>query len=376
MGNGNEEYYSRIEIVTGIRLFVRELFKKWWLFSLFALLGLAVGLAYHKWQKATFEAECIFILEEKQGGLGGLSSLAGQFGFDVSGLMGGGSIFAGDNVLEILKSRRIVEQVLLSKADSGDAKNNQKLIDLFLAFSGWKQKWQNNKFLSGIHFENAGLSGQPLSLLHDSVVHLSYKQILKRHLGVERVTRKGSIMKVVVTAEDPVFAKLMSERIVRSTLEMYVQYKTNNAGANVASLERKADSLLRLLNRKTYQAAGSVVVDANPGLRSAVVPAELNTRDKVVLQTLYGEVTKNLEISRLALSQQTPIIQLLDVPAYPLENKKAKLIVVLPVAVLLSLFLAFGWLLLRYLIRPAAKTIPPSVSSPSANPQNQLPDAR
>jgi uncharacterized protein involved in exopolysaccharide biosynthesis len=70
-------------------------------------------------------------------------------------------------------------------------------------------------------------------------------------------------------------------------------------------------------------------LDVNPGLKDAIVPVEITTRDKAVLATLYTEVTKNLEASKLLLSQQTPVIQLLDEPGYLLRDNKKRLLMVL-----------------------------------------------
>jgi uncharacterized protein involved in exopolysaccharide biosynthesis len=52
------------------------------------------------------------------------------------------------------------------------------------------------------------------------------------------------------------------------------------------------------------------------------VPAEVSSRDKSIVFSIYAEVTKNLEMSRIALVSQTPVIQLLDVPKYPLMDDR------------------------------------------------------
>jgi hypothetical protein len=79
---------------------------------------------------------------------------------------------------------------------------------------------------------------------------------------------------------------------------------------------------LMLLNRKSFTAAASQPLDINPAMRTAVVVNEIATRDKTVLATLYSEVTKNLEASKLVLSQRTPVIQVLDRPTHLLVDKK------------------------------------------------------
>jgi uncharacterized protein involved in exopolysaccharide biosynthesis len=39
-----------------------------------------------------------------------------------------------------------------------------------------------------------------------------------------------------------------------------------------------------------------------------------------MLQTMYGEVVKNLELSKTMAAIEEPLIQVIDVPRYPLED--------------------------------------------------------
>jgi uncharacterized protein involved in exopolysaccharide biosynthesis len=62
-------------------------------------------------------------------------------------------------------------------------------------------------------------------------------------------------------------------------------------------------------------------VNANSGMKSNVVNEDLTQKDKSVVFTLYGEVLKNLEGLKLSQISQTPVIQVLDMPKYPLVNQ-------------------------------------------------------
>jgi len=37
---------------------------------------------------------------------------------------------------------------------------------------------------------------------------------------------------------------------------------------------------------------------------------------------MYGEVIKNLELSKISMAQETPVIQIVDKPILPLEKKR------------------------------------------------------
>lgn len=308
-------------------------------------ISILVALVLYHSQKPDYRAVTTFILEEKSTPGGGLAGLASQFGFDI-GNLGGGSIFTGDNILDILRSKKIINEVLLTRLDSG--KNAQTLADLFLDFKGWKKKWRSKAELKDINFTNVQ-NLETLSLKQDSVLNEIHSFIIKHALSTDRLNKKGSIISVQITATNSVFARLMTERMVSAAANLYLDIKTGTAQANISKLQRRSDSLLVLLNQKSYVAAANQPLDINPGIKSAVVPLEIVSRDKTVLATLYAEVTKNLEASKLILSQQTPVIQILDRPGQLLNDNKRSLtymLVVTPVAgIVLYFVLAFPFFL-------------------------------
>lgn len=282
------------------------------------LLGVVLSLlalGYHFFQKPSFTAEATFILEEKSSG-SGLAGLASQFGFDISSMAGSNGIFAGDNVLDILGSRSIIEQVLLS--DVQVAQNKQRrLVELFIDSEKLKQKkWQKIAGIDTLSFKGYAAGDR----LRDSLLYLVYKQIGKKHLLVDRLNKKGTIIKVTATSRDEVFSKLFSERLVNATIAYYIGIKTAVAQQQLQRLEKRADSLSAILNAKTYETATQQILDANIAFKTAAVPGELSQRQKTLSYALYTEVTKNLEASRMSLAAQTPVINLLDTPKYPLED--------------------------------------------------------
>lgn len=330
-----KENSSLNELIHTAKLFCNYLFKMWWLPVLFVLMGIALGAAYYYRQKPKYKAVCTFILEEKSSGGGGLSGLASQFGLNINGLSGG-SIFSGDNILNILKSKKIVEQVLLTNV-SDSASNGKSLADLYLEFSGFRNSWKEKQILSRISFANS----KELSPLQDSVLNVIYENVVKDNLSADRASKQGTIIQVQVTASNSLFARLMTERLVSEASKLYLDLRIGTAEKNIQQLQRRSDSLLLLLNNKSFRAAASQQLDVNPGIRTASVPVEIAIRDKTVLATLYAEVTKNLEASKMLLSQQTPVIELLDRPEYLLKDLKKSLpfLIVVFTALMLCVYL-------------------------------------
>jgi hypothetical protein len=318
--------------------FIKFLFSNLKLFFILVVLAAGLGSLYYISQKPKYLAVTTFILEEKSSSAGNLAGIASQFGFDIGGISGGSGIFAGDNILDILKSRTIVEKVLLSKIDTTKGANGLTLADLYLDASQLKQSWKNKENgLATISFTNC-VPDKPNSLLQDSVLFVIYTKLLKKNLSAERLNKKGSIIRLATESGNQVFSKCLTERLLTEVRTLYINLKTSNSQQNVTRLEKRADSLLSLLNSKSYQSASLQIVDVNPVYKSSVVPVELSQRDKSVISAVYAEIVKNLEMSRMLLAQQTPVIQVLDVPKYPLDDQERTFLRIL----LISLLAAFG----------------------------------
>ena len=348
MSEENIKTLKLLDLVNLISTFLKRLLMNAKLLLVIVSTTTLIALLAYLAQKPNYEAKASFILTDSNPSGGGLSSIGAQFGIDIAGLTGKSGLFAGDNILDILKSRTIVEKVLLSKVDSSLGSNSPTLIDLYLDFSQLKNKWKNiSPELATIQFNSIGKNGN--IRLQDSILYLVYKQIVKKNLNAERLNKKGSIILINTQSTNEQFSKLLTERTLKASRDMYIDIKTSNAQANVTRLEREADSLKKILNAKSYQTASLMVADANPAYKQGLVPMELTQRDKTIAMSIYGELVKQLELSKWALAQQTPVIQLLDMPKYPLEDNKYKFIVYLLMGILTGLVLSIGVVVIKYL---------------------------
>ncbi|WP_132051638.1 GumC domain-containing protein [Pseudocnuella soli] len=351
MQSKSEAAYTLDDVLNPLRAFFLFLRKRWYFFLLAAIGGIGIGVYVNSKQKAKYEAVCTFILEEKSVGGGGLAGLASQFGLNMGGL-GGGSIFSGDNILNILQSKKVIQGVLLSKIDNTPNSQSETLADLYLSFSGIKNQWRNDPALSQINF--AQIKGQTTPL-QDSILNMVFETVVKNNISAERLSKQGSIIKVQVVAQNSLFARLVTQRLVEEASKLFLEVKTGTAEANIRELQRRADSLLLLLNRKSFTAAASQTLDINPGLRTATVPTEIATRDKTVIATLYSEVVKNLEASKLILSQQTPVIQMLDMPGLTLKDTRKGLSFILVVGAMVGLLAMFAACSVYYFFSPGRR---------------------
>lgn len=293
--------------------FIRYALSHYKLFATVCIITSVLGFVYGKLQPHTYKASSTFIVEDKSGSRsGGLSGLASQFGIDVGGLTGGGAgLFDGDNILEIMKSRNIIEKVLLTKRVNERTNKTETFADFYLGITPLGAKL-SSKGITAKQLNFAALDeNTPHSFIQDSVLYTMYMAINK-NLVVEKKNKKSSIITLELVSGDQVFSKEFSESLIKQTSELYIDIKTGNLSKSINKIQRKADSLQYALNSK----------DDIRNYINLSVPNEGVTRDKTISGTLYGEVVKNLETMKLSLINQTPVIQIIDGAKYPLFDQR------------------------------------------------------
>jgi len=296
-------------------------FKKQFTFVL--LLGIAAGALVARFWPVTYSARLTFIIEDSKASGGSLlAGLAGQFGLDMGGALGGASgVLAGDNVTALLRSESMIERTLLSPFPDEPGRS---LADRYADSYELKEAWRKfSKLEKDIMFPT---NRSKYTRLQDSLLQDMIIRVGKSNMSISKPDKKLGFFELRVTTPDEKLSQLFSLYIIDQATKFYIQTKTKAQRVNVNRLQARADSIGRLLNRKTYSAsaANSILLDANPAYPTANVRTELEQRDKMVLQTIYAEIIKNLEVSRTMLVQETPTFQLVDTPQLPLHKNRVK----------------------------------------------------
>lgn len=311
---------SHRELFIRVKELILFLKSKWVRIILAGLFGSIIGILLAIFTPVRYIAKLTFVVEESNASRGGLSSLAGQFGFDI-GNSGGGSLFAGDNILLFLKSESLCRETLLTPYDEI---GKLTLADRYAEVKNLKKSWIKSKEIGEVNFAKDG--GKVITRIEDSLLQVIIKKhILANDLFVMKPDKKASFIQVIMSTRDEKLSLLFSQRLVKIASDKFIESKTKPRAENVAILQRRADSLANLLEDKSYKAASSqqVLVDVNPALKTAPIAAEISAREKSMVGTIFAEVVKNLELGKSMLSQETPAIQVVDQSTYPLERVKA-----------------------------------------------------
>jgi uncharacterized protein involved in exopolysaccharide biosynthesis len=290
---------------------------KWKTIVLAGLLGGLLGLGYSYTKKTIYTAKLSFALEEKGASGGGISSIAAQFG--LGGIGGGdGGVFSGGNMIELLKSRFLIEKTLLSTVNING--KSDLLINRYIQFNRLDKKWAKKINLANLKFTNADRS--KFTLQQDSVLGVISAGLIKNNVAIAQQDKKLSIINISVASTDEIFAKVFSEKLIETVTDFYIETKTKKSRGNVMLLQNRADSVQRELNSALYGRAQ--FGDQNMGLirQQAAVPKLKQEMRVQMLGTLYGELVKNLEFAKLTLMREEPLVQIIDQPILPLPKAR------------------------------------------------------
>jgi uncharacterized protein involved in exopolysaccharide biosynthesis len=284
---------------------------KWVYVVIVAFLFSITGFWYASKKKPIYTAEITFSPEnDRSSGVSMYAGIAAQFGLDLGG--GGGGAFEGENLIVFLKSRMLIEKALLSRV------NNDLLINYYIKSHELEKDWQKDPSLKNVSFSSNNQGGLRV---RDSLMNEIVKDI-GEELVIERIDKKVNIVSVKIKDTDELFSKLFVEQLVNNGIQYYTAYRSQKTRENVQILQRQTDSVRSMLTGNIVSVAESNDLNVNPIRQIARTHVQRTQVDIQANGQLYGELAKQLELSKIALRKETPFVQIIDTPRLPLEKQR------------------------------------------------------
>lgn len=334
------------ELIQKMQEWIGYLKTKWKLIIGIVALGGLSGFAYSSFIKPTYLATSTFVLEEDKGagggGLGSALGLASSFGLDLGGA--GGGLFTSSNIIELMKSRFVIEKTLLNSVQV--AGKEISLADYYIQVNELKTDWANKPTLANINFPS-NMDRSTFSLLQDSILHTITKELKKNNLKIVQKDKKVTIITLTVETENELFSKLFCDELLKETSDFYIVTKSKKARLNVDVLQHQADSIRAELNNAItgVAAASDNVYNLNPAFNVKSTPSRRKQVDVQANTEILKQLVAQLELSKVGLRKETPLVQLIDRPILPLEKEKPGKFI----SFILGGFLA-GFLTVLYLV--------------------------
>ena len=308
------------ELIQKIQEWIAYLKTQWKLIIGIAALGGILGFVYASFQKPTYLATTTFVLEEdKGGGMGGAMGLASSFGFDLGA--GGGGLFSSSNIIELMKSRLVVEKTLLNPVLV--AGKEISLADYYVQINELKEGWAKKPALANINFP-VNADRTKFSLEQDSILQTISAGLTKDNLVIAQKDKKVSIISLTVKTESELFSKLFCEQLLKETSDFYIETKSKKSRLNVDILQHQADSIRAELNSAItgVATASDNVYNLNPALNVKRTPSTRRQVDVQANTAILTQLVAQLELSKVSLRKETPLVQLIDRPILPLEKDR------------------------------------------------------
>lgn len=289
-------------IVTFYRRSKEILKKYWWLFVILTLIGYGV-VAYKILNKeVVYQAVITFILQDEDSG-----SSQSAFVDPLSSYLLSRSTSQTiniDRIIEIIYSQKLLSVVFFNKC----------------IIKG-KEDYLINHFLSEYYGINdsyfksyRGLNGLDRNQFR---VFNNASSIIKKSISIEQTKSGAFVMKLNTINEE--LSKISTELLYQNISSFYIDKTTEKAQRNYVFLRNRLDSIRNMLYSSEYQVANFEDRSRNLLLVTARVPQIRQQRNTIFYETLYGEVLKSFETSKVTLNNITPIFQILQRPYYPLS---------------------------------------------------------
>ena len=330
------------------------LLSKWKTIVLAGIIGALLGLGYSFYKKPIYTATLTYALEDGKASGGGLGGLASTFGLDLGSTSGGA--FSGANLMELFKSRAMVDQTLLAPV----TKNNTtiSLAEMYIQEKEWRDKWDEKPKLKDLQFlPNADKT--KFTRVQDSIFGVIYYDLSKSALGVEQKDKKVAIGTITLKGTNEYFAQQFILALTQTVTNFYIETKSKRAKENMDILVRQTDSIRGELNGAItgVAVANDNTFGLNPALNVKRVPSARRQVDVQANTAILTEIVKQAELAKVTLRKETPLIQIIDQPILPLPKEKFGKVKGIVFGGMLAVFLTVLGLIVRRILGGFAKLV-------------------
>ncbi|MCV2483980.1 Wzz/FepE/Etk N-terminal domain-containing protein [Flavobacterium sp. SH_e] len=338
------------DLIENLKEWYVFLLTKWKTIGALVIVGGTLGLTYSLLKKPIYTATLSFALEDDNSNvnIGGALGLASSLGLDVGG--SGGGMFSSSNLTQLFKSRSMVEKTLLLPVNVDNKAIS--LAEMYIQNNNWRKKWEGKQRFESVQFlPNA--NRKTFTRDQDSIMGAMYEKLSKSELKVEQKDKKISIITIEVSDNDELFAKYFCEGLAVKVSEFYVSTKSKRARINMDILERQRDSIRSELNSAITGVAVATdnTFNLNPALNVRKTPSVRRQVDVQANTAILTELVKQVELAKVTLRRETPLIQIIDRPILPLQKERFGKVKGLMIGGLLAGFITILWLVLRKLLK-------------------------
>lgn len=307
-----------------------------------ALLGGVIGAlyAFSKPNEYTAQVTLLPEIQAKGGGnLGGLGSLAGLAGIDVSGLSGAGDAVRPELYPTVLQSvpfaLAIARKPIYSKEFGRtepletylSGKNKPGLMSRFLAlFSGTPDS-------SGARYSDPRTGALQLTKQQEELA----TYLLSRITGT--YDKKSGVLTISSVMPDPIVAAATTQQTLGYLTEYITGYRTEKARQEVDFLTKQVAAARQRYQSSELELAAYRDRNRSSYLNTAKIEEQRIQAEFLLAQELYNTLSKQSEMAKIKVQQDTPVFKILEPARIPLKKSAPKRTVIILIMMLAGVLL-------------------------------------
>lgn len=330
------------ELILKIGEFWRELWKYWWLIGAITI-PFVLYMGYKAYTaEVTYPAKLTFMVNKDEGGgLSAISGILGTFGLGGGGNKGGYNL---DKMLQLLKSRRITEEAMMTEVEIDgrtDLLGNHVITNLDTLGKWAREPSFRNKEpdkLEGFLFKN---NEQDPELHNSAIKRLQGKLIgSSENPGIlsSGYNEDSGILHISFPAEHEGLAIALTKVYFERLSQFYSDKTIESQKRTFDLVKAKTDSIYFALQSKDNQLAKLVETTRSVFSPQEKIKEQQLQREIQKLSVMYAESAKNQEVADFSLKSSTPAIQLIDEPVSPLKPEGESLLKALIIGGFLGVF--------------------------------------
>lgn len=363
---GEEDELSLKDIILIVKDYFNELKRYWKLIPLFIIPIAIYQLTQAYLTEVVYPARITFMVTEEKGqDLGSIGGLLGSFG------LGGAdqSESSLEKVLQLFRSRRIIEETFFQEVVINGKKD--MVANFLIEAYGMKDLMKPYKFLGfysqkewvdefeqlGTIFKFRNGDIDNFSKLERLMLKVLYAKLVgDAEAGVEplvgsTIDEKSGIMSISLKTVNPDVTYEMLLKLYEQLSAYYIDKTIEKQQKIYEIAQFKTDSI----NTQLLSADRKLAEFEDSNRNMVWVKGELERtkllRKTRILEILYGEAIKQLELSDFALRRKTPYVEIIDKPSLPIgaegKSKSKALIISVIVGTLLGMIFIFGRKILK-----------------------------
>jgi capsule polysaccharide export protein KpsE/RkpR len=318
-----------------IKAYVKFLWSKKMIISITAIIFGSLFFFKATQSKTTYTSKLSFMLESQKG-VGGLAqtmSLVQSFGLSSSN-----NHLSSDKIQELLKSKRIVINTLLLPYPASE-----------ISEENYCNYWLRNNpehYDSLINIRLNIRNYEDLTPEEVNQIFPLYEAILTSMLNTS-VLPKSDIFDLQLTSNDEKFSYYFVNDLLKILEEFYLTKTVEKEQITYDIIKNNIDSVKEELLKKEAQLAeisdqSNNIVKSKGHIKKMILAREIQ-----ILNLMYAESIKSLEMAKFSLLQKKPILQIIDYPQMPLLSEKDSKLIEAIVGIIIGVILSIIFFVLQ-----------------------------